>query len=77
MFHPEIFNITDLVVFQSPRNGDGLSEGELAEPGSPEDNGNEMGQKVNSSQKEKVQINLRARLSTNRGACVIVLGRIW
>ena len=54
-----------------------MSEGELAEPGSPEDNGNEMGQKVNTGQKEKVKINLRARLSTNRGACVIVLGRIW
>ena len=56
-------------MFQSPRNGDDLSEGELAEPGSPEDNGNEMGQKVSSSQKEKVQINLRARLSSNRGLC--------
>lgn len=67
-------------MFQSPRNGDDLSEGELAEPGSPEDNGNEMGQKVSSSsssQKGKVQINLRARLSTNRGACVIEFGRIW
>ena len=34
-----------------------MSEGELAEPGSPEDNGNEMGQKVSSSsssQKGKV-----------------------
>ena len=34
-----------LFSFQSPRNGDDMSEGE-AEPGSPEDNGNEMGQKV-------------------------------
>ena len=50
-------------MFQSPRNGDDLSEGELAEPGSPEDNGNEMGQKVSEQQK----IKLRARLSTNRG----------
>ena len=56
-------------MFQSPRNGDDLSEGE-AEPASPEDNGNEMGQKVSAtSQKEKVQINLRARLSSNRGLC--------
>lgn len=56
-------------MFQSPRNGDDLSEGE-PEPGSPEDNGNEMGQKVSAtSQKEKVQINLGARLSSNRGLC--------
>ena len=38
---------TDQTFFQSPRNGDDLSEGE-PEPGSPEDNGNEMAQKVRS-----------------------------
>jgi len=38
---------------QSPRNGDDLSEGELAEPGSPEDNGNEMGQKDRDASEEQ------------------------
>merc|ERR1719474_262823 len=37
---------------QSPRNGDDLSEGE-PEPGSPEDNGNEMAQKDRDASEEQ------------------------
>ena len=40
-------NLSDICLFQSPRNGDDLSEGEgEGDLASPEDSGHEMGQKV-------------------------------
>ena len=77
-------NLTFVCLFQSPRNGDDLSEGE-GEMGSPEDGNNDVVQKVSEGGRggcrggggnrwrrreeegpDKGQINLRARLSSNR-----------